>query len=490
MFTIPMEDCLRSLWKSARFNTAMQSKNEEPIKDRFIDFIKREEGLSLIVIGQDVKARTGNKDFDYLLESYGQRIALEITNLFDSPEELGEMIHWDSVVGELNEYIKSQMQRTPLLGGYVIYAPSTFRISKAQVRKNAQTIAQTLINTANEIQTTHDRRHVSTSIGAFEIARTDNEPSYMIVPRSQYRALGRFYDQVDSLEPKLTYLIEKKNLQLDTDATRRVLLIVKAYSFADEEISIGALARIDPNVMSNIDEIYIEFRPDDFRKVYDRNIHMILRTQTASDQQQKVLPLLWTWLSEICDIYPDELFGLFQNLFSAKEPHEVVIDDESRANIVNLARIFLKRKEYDKAKWIVDRLVNDPSPSVEHPYHKAIMNGEEYGNERPTVRYDLAWILQELAMNPDTLEYAFEKIKQFTNTENLFVISSAFISLTEIVHRRDALPSQARKELHSLLMSLVRRFSLYPEIKKELRGIFRYYPIPASDVPQINALFR
>ncbi len=62
----------------------------------------------------------------------------------------------------------------------------------------------------------------------------------------------------------------QKSEQLDTDADRRVLLIVNRCWFAEDYLT-EAVAEILPvisQMQSNIDEVFVEVKENDFKQVY------------------------------------------------------------------------------------------------------------------------------------------------------------------------------------------------------------------------------
>ena len=66
-------------------------------------------------------------------------------------------------------------------------------------------------------------------------------------------------------------LIPKKNLQLDYDANRRILLIGNTCYMASDEVITGAFNQFIDGasaLMSNIDEIYVDFSVNQFERIY------------------------------------------------------------------------------------------------------------------------------------------------------------------------------------------------------------------------------
>jgi hypothetical protein len=64
-----------------------RAKEENADRDRFLEYLKTNEGTEYLTIAVDVPNRCGQKDFDYLLrESSGKTMALEITWFVDKDE--------------------------------------------------------------------------------------------------------------------------------------------------------------------------------------------------------------------------------------------------------------------------------------------------------------------------------------------------------------------------------------------------------------------
>jgi len=78
----------------------------------------------------DVKTRSGNKDFDYLLESSRELLALEVTQLPDLP---AEMIR-TQLEEDLIKAVESHIQPENLHGRFLIQSPAYFFLSSKELR--------------------------------------------------------------------------------------------------------------------------------------------------------------------------------------------------------------------------------------------------------------------------------------------------------------------------------------------------------------------
>src|SRR5882762_8872982 len=125
-------------------------KREDGDRDRFVEYLKTAEGVEYTTIAMDVKTRSGNKDFDYLLKSSsGELLALEVTQLPDLP---AEMIR-TKLEAELIEAVESHIQPERLHGRFLIQSPAYFFLSSSKLRgilKNrSEVLAEKITRVAN-----------------------------------------------------------------------------------------------------------------------------------------------------------------------------------------------------------------------------------------------------------------------------------------------------------------------------------------------------
>ena len=67
--------------------------------------------------------------------------------------------------------------------------------------------------------------------------------------------------------------VEEKNEQLDTVANRKILLIGNNFFFAEKEYFSEAISKIVSSgsvSFHNIDELFVEFKFNDFARVYNK----------------------------------------------------------------------------------------------------------------------------------------------------------------------------------------------------------------------------
>jgi len=240
-------------------------KKENAIKNRFLDFLKDSEGIPYRVEGEDVKNRTGEKEFDYLLVSdTGQTLALEVTSLIDYPEAFARWTYWWRLTGE----IKKNIDKNGLSDRFLVLAPSTFSVSRIALSNMAKSVAYEISETARSMPLTSKKQRIRTQLGHFEITRESDDSSGISFRYRSYSQLDP--DDVRRVLKWLERIIESKNRQLDTDADRQVLLVEMVQSYADEQAIKDAFSIADSTRLVNTKEVYVEIGKSNFRKVYDQ----------------------------------------------------------------------------------------------------------------------------------------------------------------------------------------------------------------------------
>jgi hypothetical protein len=243
-------------------------KREDGDHDRFVEYLKATEGVVYTTIAMDVKTRSGNKDFDYLLKSScGELLALEVTRLPDLP---AEMIRIKLEV-ELVEAVESHIQPENLHGRFLIQSPAYFFASSSKLRgilKNRSALlAEQIIREANTLR---DRQSGSaeTEVGPFGLKRLGEGHDFMLYGGFAHRwhpyHLHYFSEVIGRLIPK-------KNQQLDYEADRNVLLIRnRCYMARVIEIAQAITEFVSASAadLSNIDEIYVEYETGKLERLY------------------------------------------------------------------------------------------------------------------------------------------------------------------------------------------------------------------------------
>jgi hypothetical protein len=203
-----------------------RAKREDEDRDRFVEYLQVTEGVTYSTIDVDVKTRSGDKDFDYLLKSStGESIALEIIWLVDLQEELAT----NNVGEKLTRAIELHIRPEDLSGSFLIQIPPYFFLSMSKLRdilrNRSAVIAEQLKGITNTLS---DRQWISaqTEVGPFVLRRV-GEGRNIIFHGGFRPRFGRPYG-VHYFPKAVARLIPKKNQQLNYDADRKVLLICNA----------------------------------------------------------------------------------------------------------------------------------------------------------------------------------------------------------------------------------------------------------------------
>jgi hypothetical protein len=243
-------------------------KREDEDRDRFVEYLKTTEGVEYTMIAMDVKTRSGNKDFDYLLKSScGELLALEITHLPDLPAEMIRI----KLEADLVEAVESHIRPENLHGRFLIQSPAYFFSSSSKLRgilKNRSALlAEQITRQANTLR---DRQSgsVETEVGPFGFKRLGGGHNFMFHGGFAHRWHPfhlHYFSEV------IARLIPKKNQQLDYEAERNVLLICNACymaRFVEIAQAITDFVSGPAADLSNIDEIYVEYEMGKFERLY------------------------------------------------------------------------------------------------------------------------------------------------------------------------------------------------------------------------------
>lgn len=246
-------------------------KREEAIKNRFVEYLRKTEGLNWTTRSQDVPTRNGRKNFDYLLECNGRTLALEITTRNDEQESLSHNSLSNIVWNELCSLV-----RVDRLGGCIwLRTPNSYSMSTSKVKAILKTQGGELaeiIEKASSTLVVGQQVRLSTQLGFFVLKRIEGQPDLLSTSGRDWHwstAQSRFDEIVAFFERT----IEAKNQQLDTEADRRVLVISDNAPFGKDFLPEAAKEFFgeDREDMSNIDEVFIEFRENGFVRVYSQN---------------------------------------------------------------------------------------------------------------------------------------------------------------------------------------------------------------------------
>lgn len=249
--------------------SSRDTKREEAIKNRFVEHLRKTEGLCWTTKAQDVPTRNGRKNFDYLLECNHSSLALEITTRNDDQESLAHnsmsLAVWDSICRLI------QLQN--LNGCTWFSTPSSFSMSstklKSILKHQGREVAAAIEESSNALEV-GEEQSLQTRLGLFTVGRVKGQPD--LLRPSAFR-----WDDCKLAEAEyqecLAFLEERtrvKDEQLDTDADRRVLLISDNAPFGKDLFrdAVFEFFSHPRDEMTNIDEVFIEFQENDFERVY------------------------------------------------------------------------------------------------------------------------------------------------------------------------------------------------------------------------------
>ncbi|WP_176230579.1 hypothetical protein, partial [Candidatus Hakubella thermalkaliphila] len=143
------------------------------------------------------------------------------------------------------------------------------------------------------------------------------------------------------------------------------------------------------------------------------------------------------------------------------------------------------KERFDETVWLIDQFIDDPDPVApehyegvpESNYQEKIIAGED-PHIITTVRGNLAWVIQKLALRKNYIIKALDYTKTLLRYKNLYAKLQAIIPLIEIAARRqwlEELNPQEYKEFHDVTFDLLRNYAKYPPIAKRLTHVFYYF---------------
>lgn len=249
------------------------TKREEAIKDRFIEHVRKTEGMCWTTKAKDVPTRNRRKDFDYLLECNHLHLALEITTRNDEPESLAH----NSMSLRVWEAIFPLLQLENLNGCTWFATPSSYSMSstklKSILKHHGREIATAIEELSNALEV-GEEKSVQTRLGLFIVGRVEGQPG--LLPATTFRGWDEYKLAETEFQESLAFLEEKtktKNEQLDADIDRKVLLISDNAPFGKDLFrdAVFEFFSHPHEEMTNIDEVFIEFQENDFERVYSRS---------------------------------------------------------------------------------------------------------------------------------------------------------------------------------------------------------------------------
>jgi hypothetical protein len=239
-------------------------KDEEILLEIFLRFLKETEAIVYEVIGENVPNRAGDKNFDYLLrrQSEGSTIALEITLVSDNEGEFKQNRLKDSVLSCLDGTIQAGLHDLP--GAILIETPHNFYGSMKTLKREAESVAKTILNTAKAMVPGQEAK-VESPLGSFNIQLLEIGTKGVGYCAFGQETWSTHSSDVHIMSSMLRRRLTNKNEQLDTDANRRVMLIGRVAGIIDRDAISDALSAMHGD-FSNIDELYVCYGDRDVKQ--------------------------------------------------------------------------------------------------------------------------------------------------------------------------------------------------------------------------------
>jgi len=240
--------------------------DERALKDIFVVFLSEREGVRYEVVAENVPNRPKSRDFDYLLSDInsGDTLALEITLLPDSEEELRQAALRDSVNQSIRRRINSCLEELP--GGISVEMPYTFSGRRNVLEAEAVSVADRIITAAMSLDTDQPRE-ITSAIGTFRFWLFPGGGKFLLISSMGGETWSTHAHDVAVMLSTLVQRLPQKNEQLDTQADRRVLLIGRMAGIIDREAIAEALEALR-NRFNNIDELYVCYRDGDVERYW------------------------------------------------------------------------------------------------------------------------------------------------------------------------------------------------------------------------------
>lgn len=194
-------------------------------------------------------------------------------------------------------------------------------------------------------------------------------------------------------------------------------------------------------------------------------------------------------LSEIAKRYPGETYSFIKNhLENQQRVEEFIKDTSTRIKLVRVGDELAQKSMGKEALWIIHKFINDPDPQLDEEgsfnYHNRIEAGEDV-NVISTVRGNVPWVLQKLAVNKEFTIDAFHVTRDLVQKEdNLYVIQQCIVPLIEVATRAGWLEALDKlNEFRDSMFDILRKYSRYPAIGHLLTSVF----IPFRDLNENDA---
>jgi len=448
-------------------------------------------GRAFGITERDVKSGAG--DFDYLITDKKNEYAipLEVKQIIDRPDREA----WARYGHNTNRQKKAIEKILPrdFSGSYLVSLKRNYKVNEPEADRAARQILDAISNKLSEI--------IILNRFPAEIKKINDSDKNIYFSTS----FGGFIDPPGTIHANIKDKITTANRQLNY-ATRQykiidqILLLVNQYEYASPYEVTRALSESYDNLLKciNIDSIYFQWwSPDNkeafHKKIYTRKFLTEFDAGRLDFNDNDNICMLNNWyvaLSKKDDRVKDRLFSATKSLLKDDKAYKYFTTVEVREEITRLGIWLVEQKRFDDAKWLVERLIDDPNPSEpdagdddihdELRYHKEILEGKEPGIITG-VKCHLAWVVQKLAVHKQTIEKAFDYTQELLKTKNLYVVEEAIVPLIEITARRQWLSATKQNKLKKLLFSLLNKYGKYSAIANYLTHAFNFVKDISAD---------
>lgn len=238
--------------------------DERILMEIFIRFLKKTEGITYEVTGEDVPNRTGVKNFDYLLraQSNGSTMALEITLISDDEEDFEKKRLTGSVLSCLDKTIQKGLPHLPC--AMLIELPFIFNGSMRELEREAESVATKILDSAKSM-VPNQKFVIESSLGLFKVQLLEEGSKGLSFCSSGQETWATHSSDVARMCSMLERRLTGKNEQLNTDADRKVILIGRVAGIIDRDAISHALAELRGG-FSNIGELYVCYGDGDVQQ--------------------------------------------------------------------------------------------------------------------------------------------------------------------------------------------------------------------------------
>jgi hypothetical protein len=470
---------------------------EEETMQGFIEYLEKENSTVYSISGRDVLVESG-QNFDYeITDISGDKSAVEIFRLVENEDGIGRGRAWGKVVERLKEEINKRS-----LKGFLIDTPDFYYKTNGLMTFVCQQ--------ANIIESAikNEGANKKFEINGYTFNKIKDLDTLIFSKGSEVRSINPVATAIDAL----ARLLPKKNKQLNTSNSSKILLIVNWAIFVSREDIIRALIDISPEDLSNVDLIYYEVRSKEFSLVFNKNVFKAINEKKlVSDGTSKKL------LNE------NLRYMLADKKVLAFEYVKVVTDScgnldwlsdrRARENVVIYANHKLEEsKNIDDAMWVINNFNDDRSPdkhgendlgdtSGEYNYHVKMLKGEDV-RDITTVRGHLCWLMSGIIVQnkPELYSAILKIIERYLNEDNLYIRAQAIFPLLELVRRIRAVKNQdeslfvweesERKKVRDLAFIILRNNVKYPGVMEKILHLFGYLrSVDGKEAKEIIDLF-